>query len=1059
MVTGSGVLQVYNTFAPTPVELPEIPHAETFSRDWVVHVLSEVGGAILPYLAAGKLTGCAMKGLSQKIGATGLTSKFLTSNGPAMVLGAGAYDFTKAQRQGETRIGNALGSMAAFATFESGNALLKSGTQRLENSILRSATSGVGRFGIGAAGGLAGFETATQVSNLAGETNTTSRDQYWDAIASGGFLNVALPIVHHSLQSMVSAELKPLVTDSWRKAAQNNNQALPDLVLESSSPRRNGAPSDLSTQQSNVLPPEFSRAGTVLIVDGVGTNRSGASFSTDMASWGKGDLAPGQKSLVADARTTSADAPAALVERINSAAGEATPKVAENVSSVSDAVAAETKPTVKESPAAHPEAQQGKLVPLDRTTLGVGEPLGATVTAEGINFAIHSSGAKQIDLLLFSSPEATQPSQVLPLFRTGDVWHRFVPELPDGSLYLYRAHGPYQPTVDGSRFNANKALLDPYSKAITGDTRAHFEDHHALGYDNTNPQDPNRHHRPSEVDNVGNMSKSVAVKLGEFDWQGDKPPAIDMRDSVIYEVNLRGFTADADGMVPQLKGTYKGMIEKIPYLQKLGVTAVELLPIMEFDKADWPFMDPETGKPLANDWGYNTVGFQAPDSNLSSSGSRGQQITEFKTLVRELHKANIEVILDIVFNHTREGDHLGPTISFRGLDNNVYHLLLPGKPDLYVNHTGCGNTMRCNHPVMQKLILDTLRYWKQEMHVDGFRFDLASIFNYDINGVEKAKTPIIEAIETDPVLADVKLIAEAWSPANYRLGHFSDQRWAEWNGNFRDVARRFIKGDSGQVGTLADRVAGSPGWFDASKGRYSVNFITAHDGFTMRDLVSYNEKHNHRNGEGNRDGSNDNFSWNHGHEGPVEHAPIPEAMKAQIEQLRTQQTKNLLALMMMSRGTPMLLYGDEVRRTQQGNNNSWPVEQLNNMNWRAMPENADLLRFTQMLIELRKRQQIGRLPLDAITWHGTEPFKPDFGDHARFISWQYGAQTGRPPVYTAFNAYWEPLTVKLPPGQWRKLVDTSLPSGKDIVTPPDANPIGPEFTIQPRSSVILQDSR
>lgn len=552
------------------------------------------------------------------------------------------------------------------------------------------------------------------------------------------------------------------------------------------------------------------------------------------------------------------------------------------------------------------------------------------------------------------------------------------------------------------------------------------------------------------------MPKTVAVKLGEFDWQGDKAPAHPIEGSIIYEMNLRAFTAEAQGMAPALQGTFRGMIEKIPYLKELGVTAVELLPIMEFDKADWPHMDPETGKPLGNDWGYNTVAYQAPESRLAHDGTRGQQINEFKTLVREFHKANIEVYLDIVFNHTREGDQFGPTVSFKGLDNNVYYLLVPNKPDLYVNYTGCGNTMNCNHPIVQRMILDTLRYWKTEMHVDGFRFDLASIFNFDVNGAEKPKTPIIEAIQSDPVLQDVKLIAEAWSPANYRLGQFSDQRWGEWNGSFRDIGRQFVKGDPGQVGALADRIAGSPGWFDPSKGRYSVNFITAHDGFTMRDLVSYNEKHNARNGENGKDGSNDNFSWNCGHEGSLEHANLTVEQKAFIEQLRDQQTKNLVTLLFMSRGVPMLLYGDEVRRSQSGNNNTWPVGELNNFDWRNLPQNMDMHRFTQLMIELRQRQQIGATDLSKLTWHGTAPARPDFGAHSRFLAWEYGAQGGKPPLYTAMNAYWEPLTVKLPLGNWRQLVNTGLKSPHDIVKPANAIPVADTITIQPRTSVVLE---
>jgi glycogen operon protein len=499
-------------------------------------------------------------------------------------------------------------------------------------------------------------------------------------------------------------------------------------------------------------------------------------------------------------------------------------------------------------------------------------------------------------------------------------------------------------------------------------------------------------------------------------------------------------------------------------LKKLNVTAVELMPIMQFDKADWPHNDPVTGEPLGNAWGYNTVAFQAPEGRFAKGGSDGAQVNEFKTLVRELHKNDIEVILDVVFNHTREAGHMGPTVSFKGFDNKVYYMLVPGRPELYVDHTGCGNTMNTNHPQVQKMIVDTLRYWKEEMHVDGFRFDLATIFNYDINGVERAKTPIIEAIENDPVLKDTKLIAEAWGPHQYKLGHFSDQRWSEWNGDFRDTVRKFIKGDPGQTGTLAERIKGSPTWFRPEKGRYSINFVTAHDGYTLNDLVSYQQKHNHANGENNNDGSNDNFSWNHGVEGPVERSNLPLAEQQRIDQLRVQQVKNALAMLYLSKGTPMLLYGDEMRRSQNGNNNAWPQDKLTQLDWMLAEKNKDVLRFTQMITELRKRHGIGRVAEDAITWHGTKPYQADFSDGARFIAWQYGNtnNSGR-SLYQAFNAYWEPLDIVLPPGNWHRLVDTGLPAGQDIVPSPtgqtgQTNQVDQvkTYRIQPRTGIVFE---
>lgn len=1021
MLNGSGVVQVYNNFVEKPVALPEVPQAETFTRDWAVHTLAEVGGAILPYLAAGKMVGCGLKATATKFEFTGFTNKVFANEGVSMVLGAGMYDFSKAPRQGETRLGNSLGSMATFSIFESGNALLKYSTKSMQAGFTKACLVGSSRGLVGATGGLAGFETSHLITDLQGVQNNTTRKQAWDAMASGGFLNIALPLAHKGLTKLTSGLTAPQFTGETILKGE------PVSTLAPEGPSRGKV-------ARFILEPE-------------------TSSKHELAMWGGDAQVPGDHSLQLHsdrAGTEPGGTTAAGIPVLESGTGK---PVGEPQPVAGDSVAARGEPLPKtEAKARSPEeAVKEKLPAVD--IKGTPDQLGATVTEQGVNFAVHSDGATKVELLLFSEPAATKPSQVLTLFQTGSVWHRFVPELKSGALYLYRAHGPYEPAVNGNRFNGNKVVLDPYSKAVTADTAGD-----RLGYDNSNPADPERHLRPSSTDNVAEMPKSIVIKLGEFDWQGDKAPATPMTDTVIYEVGVRGFTA-TDPAVTH-KGTYRGLVEKIPYLKSLGVTAVELLPIMKFDKADWPHIDPETGKPLGNAWGYNTAAFQAPEGRFAADGTHGQQIAEFKHMVRELHKANIEVILDIVFNHTRESDQYGPTVSFRGLDNKTYYLLKPGNPAEYVNHTGCGNTMNCNHPVVQKLILDTLRYWKTEMHVDGFRFDLASIFNYDINGVEQKSTPIIEAIQTDPVLKDIKLIAEAWSPANYRLGRFSETRWSEWNGDFRDVARKFIKGDPGQTATLADRIAGSPGWFDPKKGRYSINFITAHDGFTMRDLVSFNEKHNHRNGEHNNDGSNDNFSWNCGHEGPVKDAPLSDQQKAAIEQLRTQQQKNLFTLLFMSQGTPMLLYGDEVRRTQHGNNNSWPVEQLNNMDWVAALQNADMLRFTSMLIELRNREQIGRRGPEAIIWHGTEPFRVDFSEGARFIAWEYKPAVmtaSTVPLYTAFNAYWQPLKIALPSGtKWGRLIDTGLPSGQDIVAPGTGVSLGTEYVIQPRTSIVLE---
>jgi glycogen operon protein len=711
---------------------------------------------------------------------------------------------------------------------------------------------------------------------------------------------------------------------------------------------------------------------------------------------------------------------------------------------------------------------------------GEPEPLGATVKPDGINFAIHSAGASRLELLLFDNIADQRPSQVIPLSpetnRTGDVWHIFVEGLPNKTLYNIRADGPYNPASNGTRFNVNKTLLDPYAVAVSGDF--YWQTGDALGYDNTEPDDPDRHLRPSQVINVVGAPRCIAYR-SDFDWEEDKHPDIPIEESIIYEVNVRGFTRHHSSE-SDLAGTYRGFIEKIPYLKELGITAVELLPTMEFDQFDGPFRDPVTGERLANAWGYNTVAFFAPESHYSYYGKLGSQVDEFKMLVRELHKHDIEVILDVVFNHTREGNHYGPTVSFKGLDNNIYYMLSP-KPEFYMDFTGCGNTFNCNHPVVRRFILDCLRYWVTEMHVDGFRFDLAAVFAIDVDQKEKGKTPLIHEIETDPVLSRIKLIAEPWSIQQYRLGSFSDRRWAEWNGRFRDAVRKFVKGDPGLTGELATRVAGSYDLFAPNPESerspfHSINFVTCHDGFTLYDLVSYNEKHNERNGEGNRDGSNDNNSWNCGWEGPVEDSDLPEAERQAIEQLRRQQIKNCLTLLFLSQGTPMLLYGDEMCRTALGNNNTvFQDNSLNWINWEFANQYAEIVRFTKLIIAFRKRHQIVRrwrymtpdesdTPiLRNITWHGVKPREADFSGTSRFISWELEAfQTDRRsdvPIYVASNAYWEPLTIELPEmpdRRWYRVVDTSLPVEEDIV-PEEQAFFLPEMTylVRPRSTIVL----
>jgi len=708
------------------------------------------------------------------------------------------------------------------------------------------------------------------------------------------------------------------------------------------------------------------------------------------------------------------------------------------------------------------------------------EPLGATVTPDGINFAVHSAGATRVELLLFDNIADRQPAQVIPLTtlsnRTGPVWHIFVEGLTNRTLYNYRVDGPYTPETDGARFNIKKTLLDPYALAITGDF--YWQKGDALGYDNSDPEDPERHLRPSDVDNVEGAARCVAVR-STFDWEGDRHPDIPIEESIIYEVNVRGFTRHHSSET-DFAGTYRGFIEKIPYLKELGITAVELLPVMEFDRFDGPFRDPFTGERLANAWGYNTVAFFAPESHYSYYGKLGEQVDEFKLMVRELHKNHIEVILDVVFNHSREGNHYGPTISFRGLDNPTYYMLNE-KAQFYNDHTGCGNTLNCNHPVTRKFILDCLRYWVQEMHVDGFRFDLAAIFAIDEDQKSQGKTPIIHEIETDPVLSRIKLIAEPWSITQYLLGSFSDRRWAEWNGKFRDTVRRFVKGDPGVTGDLASRIAGSYDLFmpspDSERSPFhSINFVTCHDGFTMNDLVSYNEKHNERNGEQNRDGANDNESWNCGHEGFTEPSDLPQDRRDAIEALRRGQIKNFYTILLLSQGTPMLLYGDELRRTAEGDNNTvFQDNSLNWVNWENVQRHGEILRFAKLMIAFRKRHQIVRRwryltsdetdtpVLRSITWHGTKPLQADFTGSSRFIAWVLEPfatpERGDVPIYVGSNAFWEPIKVELPPvegSRWYRVVDTSLPEGEDIVPDESAAFLAEQsYEIRPRSTIVL----
>jgi isoamylase len=569
------------------------------------------------------------------------------------------------------------------------------------------------------------------------------------------------------------------------------------------------------------------------------------------------------------------------------------------------------------------------------------------VSGGGTRFAVFSRHATSVTLLLFAAPQDARPSHEIPLDpnlnKTGDVWHVQVDGVGPGALYLYRVDGPYQPEK-GHRFNPYKLLLDPYVKAVTGSFTWRLAD--ARGYD-ASSRDGDL--SLSTVSDVAGMPKGIVVS-DDFDWQGDRPLARPLRFSAIYETHVRGLTMHPSSGVAH-PGTFKGVTEKIPHFKDLGVTALELLPVQEFDELENTRRNPLTGEPLENYWGYNTISFFAPKGRYSASGTLGQQVVEFKEMVRSLHAAGIEVILDMVFNHTAEGDETGPTLCFRGLDNSIYYMLDEKSPHLYKNYTGCGNTMNCNHPLVRTLIMNCLRYWVVEMHVDGFRFDLGSVLGRDTNGVLMENPPILEQIAEEPVLRTTKIIAEAWDAAGaYQVGSFPGGRWAEWNDRFRDDARRFWRGDPGMAAHLATRLAGSSDLYlrDGRKPFHSINFITSHDGFTLNDLVSYERKHNEENGEDNRDGATPDQSSNFGVEGPTEDPAI--------ESMRNRQVKNLLATLLLSLGTPMILGGDELRRTQRGNNNPWcQNNEISWYDWGRAEKHPDIRRFCGELIRFRMR--------------------------------------------------------------------------------------------------------
>ena len=564
-------------------------------------------------------------------------------------------------------------------------------------------------------------------------------------------------------------------------------------------------------------------------------------------------------------------------------------------------------------------------------------PLGATWDGAGVNFALFSENATKVELCLFDGPGGNREvARIRMPEHTAQVWHVYLPGVRPGQLYGYRVHGPYEPEA-GHRFNPAKLLLDPYAKAIAGTLR--WSDA-LFGYTVGHPHaDLSR----DERDSAGAMPKCVVVDPA-FSWGNDAPPRTPWHKTLIYELHVKGFTARHPDVPKQLQGTYAGLTcpEVIDYLHSLGITAVELMPVQQF-VVDKYLLD----RGLTNYWGYNSIGFFAPDARYASSGTLGQQVAEFKTLVKTLHSEGIEVILDVVYNHTGEGNHLGPTFCFRGIDNAAYYRLMAENRRYYMDYTGCGNTLDMTHPRTLQLIMDSLRYWVQEMHVDGFRFDLASALARELHAVDRLGS-FFDIIHQDPVLSQVKLIAEPWDlgEGGYQVGNFP-VLWAEWNAEYRDTVRRFWKGDEGLVGDLAYRLTGSSdlyGW-GGRRPHASINFVTSHDGFTLYDLVSYNEKHNEANQEGNRDGHNANLSWNCGVEG-LTNDPAVLA-------LRARQQRNFLATLLLSQGVPMLQAGDEIGRTQQGNNNAYCQDnELSWVDWNLDRPQRELLEFTRRLIRL-----------------------------------------------------------------------------------------------------------
>lgn len=660
-------------------------------------------------------------------------------------------------------------------------------------------------------------------------------------------------------------------------------------------------------------------------------------------------------------------------------------------------------------------------------------PYGANFRENGYNFSLFSKHATSVTLCLFYA------DQLHPCFefalnpnthKTGDVWHVHVYGLTPGMHYGYRIDGPFNPEK-GERFNPNILLIDPYAIQLSQSTE----------WGNTDEQAPMR---------------AVLAGTSSYNWKEDKHPCIPIEEMIIYEMHVRGFTQHSSSKVDH-PGTFLGVIEKIPYLKSLGVNAVELLPIHIFNECEYIRKASGSGNNLYNYWGYSTINFFAPMNRYTTR--KDLAIYEFKEMVAALHQAGIEVILDVVFNHTAEGGEHGPVLNFRGIENSTYYIL--DDEGKYLNFSGCGNTFNCNHPVARELIRISLRYWVAEMHVDGFRFDLASILGRATDGKPLANPPLLEMIALDPILAKTKLIAEAWDAAGlYQVGSFPSWGvWAEWNGKYRDHVRRFIKGTPGVAGSFATRICGSPDLYAAGRTPgHSINFITAHDGFTLSDLVSYNEKHNLENGEDNRDGSNQNDSWNCGAEG--------DTQNKEILHLRERQMRNFHVALMVSQGVPMFLMGDEYGHTKKGNNNTWCQDNiLNWFLWDKTEKNSSFFRFFKLMIAFRKKHALlskaAFLTDQDIKWHGISAGMPSWGFESQFVAFVLKDNVYSKDLYIAFNAINKPASVELPPrsdGQlWHRIVDTQQTSPEDFIEEESSCPITSEhYVMAPYSSIIFK---